>query len=112
MPVRIMRETRTKVDGWVGSIRILQDIGKGMLARRLRRMSRRRSGVERSAAPIPEWVLQSISSSCIIIYSDETYENGLGHPQFRSLPSAGSPQRTGERDSHPSNILFDHFSSL
>jgi hypothetical protein len=33
-----------------------------MLARRLRRISRRRSGVERSAAPIPEWVL-SVSSA-------------------------------------------------
>jgi hypothetical protein len=45
------------VDGWVGSIRILQEIGKGILSRSFRRILSRRSGVERRAAPIPECVL-------------------------------------------------------
>jgi hypothetical protein len=46
------------VDGWVGSIRILHEIGKGILSRSFRRMLRSRSGVERRAAPIPECVLR------------------------------------------------------
>jgi hypothetical protein len=45
------------VDGWVGSIRILHEIGKGILSRSFRRILSRRSGVERRAAPIPECVL-------------------------------------------------------
>jgi hypothetical protein len=45
------------VDGWVGSIRILHEMGRGMLSRSFRRILRSRSGVERRAAPIPECVL-------------------------------------------------------
>ena len=45
------------MDGWVGSIRILQEIGKGILSRSFRRILRSRSGVERRAAPMPECVL-------------------------------------------------------
>jgi hypothetical protein len=70
------------VDGWVGSIRILQEIGKGILSRSLRRMLRSRSGVERRAAPIPECVLWV---SLVLRERGWAYENGLGHPQLRSL---------------------------
>ena len=64
------------------SIRILQEIGRGILSRSFRRILRRRSGVERRAAPIPECVLWV---SFVLTTRGRAYENGLGHPQLRSL---------------------------
>jgi hypothetical protein len=45
-------------------------------------MLSRRSGVERSAAPIPECVLGVSFVERMWVWA---YENGLGHPQLRSL---------------------------
>jgi hypothetical protein len=109
IPVLRIRETRTKVDGWVGSIRILHEIGRGILSRSLRRILRRRSGVERRAAPMPECVLWV---SLVLRKRGWAYENGLGHPQLRSLYISNVHNIDWRYDVHPSNILLDNLGGL
>jgi hypothetical protein len=57
IPVRRIRAARRRVEGWSGRRRILHETGRDVLVTRPRRISRRRSGVDSNAAPMPEWTL-------------------------------------------------------
>lgn len=99
-PVRRIREARCSVDGWSGRRRILHETGREVDVSRARRMERRRVGVERRAAPMPEWTLwRERGLGLFQRRAERAYENGLGQPQFRSLflQSAQYHSRSVER---------------